>query len=67
MILQMLLLGFRIEEVPALMHVRTTGKSMHSGLKPVVYMFRMTFSMIAVFIRIKWFRVDLEAIKDETV
>ncbi len=67
MILQMLLLGFRIEEVPALMHVRTTGKSMHSGLKPVVYMFRMTFSMIAVFIRIRWFRVDLEARKDETV
>lgn len=67
MILQMLLLGFRIEEVPALMHVRTTGKSMHSGLKPVAYMFRMTFSMLAVFIRIKWLRVDLEAIKDETV
>lgn len=67
MILQMLLLGFRIEEVPALMHVRTTGKSMHSGLKPVTYMFRMTFSMLAVFIRIKWLRLDLEAIKDETV
>lgn len=67
MILQMLLLGFCIEEVPALMHARTAGKSMHSGLKPVVYMFRMTFSMLAVFIRIKWLRVDLEAIKDETV
>lgn len=40
---------------------------MHSGLKPVTYMFRMTFSMLAVFIRIKWLRVDLEAIKDETV
>ncbi len=31
MITQMLLLGFREEEIPALMHVRTEGISMHSG------------------------------------
>lgn len=53
MIMQMLLLGFKIEEVPALMHVRKTGKSMHSGLKPIIYMFHMTFSILAVLFRIK--------------
>ncbi|MBR3244468.1 MAG: glycosyltransferase family 2 protein [Parasporobacterium sp.] len=31
MIVQMLFLGFRVEEVPAVMHPRTAGKSMHSG------------------------------------
>lgn len=41
--MQMLLLGFRVREIPAVMHVRTTGVSMHCGLKPVLYMFRMTF------------------------
>ena len=60
MIMQMLLLGFQIEEVPALMHPRNAGKSMHSGLKPVVYMLRMMFSMLAVWLRIKLFRADLK-------
>lgn len=31
MIVQMLFLGYRVEEVPAVMHPRTAGKSMHSG------------------------------------
>lgn len=53
MILQMLLLGFRVEEIPAVMHQRSSGVSMHSGLKPVIYMFRMTFSIFAVAYRIK--------------
>lgn len=55
MIMQMSLLGYDIEEVPALMHVRTEGVSMHSGLKPFVYMFRMMFSIIAAYIRVKMF------------
>lgn len=56
MIMQMSLLGFDIEEIPALMHVRTEGVSMHSGLKPFVYMFRMTFSIIAAWIRVRMFQ-----------
>ena len=64
MLMQMLLLKCRVREIPALMHVRTEGVSMHSGLKPIVYMFRMMFSITAVWIRIKWFHVDTE-IKDE--
>lgn len=66
MILQMLLLGFRVEEVPAVMHARTEGISMHSGLKPVLYMFRMMFSLIAVWIRIKIYKVDVGAADEQT-
>lgn len=51
MILQMLLRGCEIKEVPAIMHERKTGQGMHSGLKPLVYMFRMAFSIPAVYIR----------------
>lgn len=60
MITQMLLLGFKVREIPALMHVRTEGVSMHSGWKPFVYMFRMTYSIIAVGVRIKMFHIGLE-------
>lgn len=52
MIMQMLLLGFKVVEIPALMHLRHTGKSMHSGLKPFIYMFQMTLSILAVMFRI---------------
>jgi len=68
MIMQMLLLGFKVEEIPAVMHYRTEGVSMHSGLKPVIYMFRMVFSIVAVWLRIKLYHVDVEAVKkDESV
>lgn len=53
MIIQMLLLGYRLEEAPAVMHNREHGVSMHSGLKPLVYLFRMIFSIMAVVFRIK--------------
>ena len=45
MIVQMLLLGFCIEEVPAIMHERTAGVSMHTGLLKVgKYMILMMLS-----------------------
>ena len=45
MIVQMLLLGFKIEEVPAVMHERTSGVSMHTGLLKVgKYMVLMMLS-----------------------
>jgi len=65
MLMQMLLLGFRVEEVPAVMHPRTEGVSMHSGLKSVLYMFRMTFSILAVWIRIRLFHVDEGVLAEE--
>ncbi len=51
MLLQMLLRGFRVREIPAVMHGRRLGKSMHSGLRPLAYLFHMAFSMPAVYIR----------------
>lgn len=59
MIMQMLLLGYRVREIPAVMHPRLEGVSMHSGLKPVIYMFRMTISIIAVWIREKILKIDV--------
>ena len=67
MILQMLLLGYNISEVPAIMHYRSEGVSMHSGLKPLLYMIRMMYSIIAVWTRIRIFHNDLEgAVHDES-
>lgn len=65
MLLQMLLLGFSIMEIPAVMHPRITGKSMHSGFKPIVYMFRMFFSMLAVYVRIHILKMDIGGIRGD--
>ena len=59
MIMQMTLLGFNLIEIPAVMHLRTEGVSMHSGLKPLFYMFKMTISIIAVWFRIKVLKIDV--------
>ncbi|MBI3978373.1 MAG: glycosyltransferase family 2 protein [Chloroflexi bacterium] len=37
--------GFRIKEVPVVMYPRASGKSMHAGLKPLYYIFKMVLSM----------------------
>lgn len=53
MVIQMVLLGYRIEEVPAVMHERETGNSMHSGLiRQGIYMTHMGFSICAILLRI---------------
>ena len=54
MILQMNLLGFRMAQIPAVMHRRMHGTGMHSGIiKPIKYMFRSTASVCAVWARMK--------------
>lgn len=61
MLVQMLLLGFKVKQVPAVMHYRTEGTSMHSGLwKPAKYMARMTLSLLAVWIRIRVLKMDVD-------
>ena len=61
MILQMLLLGFSINQVPAVMHKRAYGKSMHSGIiKPVVYMMRMTLQLFSVLVRERLLKIDVK-------
>ena len=54
MIIQMVMLGYNIEEVPAKMYSRTQGKSMHSGIfKPISYMVLMSLSIASIVIRQK--------------
>lgn len=57
MIVQMLMLGYRITEIPSVMHERQAGVSMHSGiLKPLLYMMIMPLSVMAVYFRLKTHR-----------
>lgn len=54
MIIQMLLLGYRVEETVSVMHERTAGVSMHSGLlKQLTYMMIMPLSIWTVVMRIR--------------
>lgn len=65
MLMQMLMLGYKVEEIPAVMYARTDGVSMHSGIiKPMIYMIRMMFSIIAVWMRVKIFKVDTGSLKE---
>jgi glycosyltransferase involved in cell wall biosynthesis len=64
MIIQMLLLGFRVREIPAVMHARTGGCSMHAGLEPIAYMVRMFFSILAVEFKIKVLKWKVNGIED---
>lgn len=52
MIVQMLMLGYHIVEIPSVMHERVAGESMHSGIwKPLLYMMVMPLSVLAVYLR----------------
>ena len=53
MILEMSLLGYQVLQIPAVMHMRTIGTGMHSGLwKPVNYMVRSTVAVMIARIRV---------------
>lgn len=43
--------GFKIKEFPMMMLQRSMGKSMHSGLKPVYYIFKMILSLFMTLLR----------------
>ena len=45
--------GFRIREVPVRMYASATGKSMHSGWKPLYYIFKMLLSIFVTLLRKK--------------
>ncbi len=65
MILQMLLLGYHVVEIPAVMHPRTEGEAMHSGfIKPIKYMILMAISSLNAFLRFrKFYRKEKERLK----
>ena len=45
------LAGFRIREVPVRMYASTDGKTMHSGFKPLYYVFKMFLSILVTLLR----------------
>ena len=47
--------GFKFKEVPMVMYERDKGKSMHSGLKPLYYAFKMFLSIFMAVVREKPF------------
>ena len=54
MLTSMILKGYNVVEIPAVMHTRSYGMSMHSGLiKPIGYMFHMMISIVGVVLRQK--------------
>jgi len=44
-------LGFRIREIPVTMKPPAGEQSMHSGIKPLYYIFKMTFSILLTLLR----------------
>jgi len=52
-LIKTLRLGFKLDEVSVEMRDRTDGVSMHSGLKPIYYMIKVTLSIIIVMLREK--------------
>ena len=58
MLIQTMMLGYRVKEVPAIMHSRESGKSMHHGLKPIIYMAHMFFSICAIWFRLRIMKND---------
>lgn len=64
MLTQMMLLGFKVRQIPAVMHYRTEGVSMHSGvIKPMIYMIRVSLQIIAAWIRIRILKLDIDEAK----
>ena len=45
--------GFKFKELPVVMRDRSSGASMHSGIKPVYYIFKMFLSMLMTLLRKK--------------
>ena len=51
LVIEMLLLGYKIEEVPVKMRLREAGESMHGGIiKPIKYMINMFYTIFFIII-----------------
>lgn len=58
MLIETSLLGYKIDEIPAVMHARESGTSMHHGLGPVLYMAHMFFSICAIWLRARFMKKE---------
>lgn len=50
-LIQMLKLGYKVKEIPINVQEREAGKSMHSGIKPAIYLAKMLLSIIVILLR----------------
>ena len=53
LIIQLLLREFTIKEIPAVMHARTSGKSMHTSFNAILYMLKVPIDIIHIYFREK--------------
>lgn len=52
LIIEMLLLGYKIEEIPVKMRIREAGESIHGGIiKPIKYMVNMFYAIVFILIQ----------------
>jgi len=51
MLITLNLAGFRVREIPVRMFANPTGKTMHTGVKPVYYMIKMCLSILVTLLR----------------
>lgn len=59
LVIEMLLLGYKIEEVPVKMRLREAGESMHGGIiKPIKYMINMFYTIFFILITHKKRKVN---------
>ena len=59
LVIEMLLLGYKIEEVPVKMRLREVGESMHGGIiKPIKYMINMFYTIFFILITHKKRKVN---------
>ena len=59
LVIEMLLLGYKIEEVPVKMRLREAGESMHGGIiKPIKYMINMFYTIFFILITYKKRKVN---------
>ncbi len=52
-LIQMILRKYRIREIPANMRSREAGESMHAGLKPLLYLIKISLCILVVLLRHK--------------
>ena len=52
LVIEMLLLGYEIKEIPVKMKLREVGVSMHGGIiKPIKYMINMFYAIVFIMIQ----------------
>ena len=65
LIIEMLLSGYKIKEVPTKMRIREFGESMHGGIiKPIKYMINIFYTIVFILLKYSG-KKKSEVVKDE--